>query len=63
MEHLDGAAASPGVSDGYNLVLIRCLEEGDSKQLEKLTPHLGTVIEACVRYSEHLISRPEKFRH
>jgi hypothetical protein len=63
MEHQDGAAASPSVFDGYNLALIRCLKEGDSKQLEKLTPHLGRVVEACVSYSELLISRPQKFRH
>lgn len=48
MEHLDGAAASPSVFDGYNLVLIQCLKEGDSKQLGKLTSHLGTVVEACL---------------
>ncbi|PNF39825.1 hypothetical protein B7P43_G03174 [Cryptotermes secundus] len=48
MEHQDGAAASPSVFEGYNLMLIWCLQEGDSKQLEKLTPHLSTVVEACL---------------
>jgi hypothetical protein len=52
MEHLDGAAASPTAFDGYRLVLIQSLKEGDSKQLEKLTPHLGTIVEACVSCSE-----------
>jgi hypothetical protein len=61
MEHLDGAAASPSLFDGYNLVLIQCLKEGDSRQLEKLTPHLVTVVEACVSCSE-LLSRLQKFR-
>jgi hypothetical protein len=51
---LNGAVGSPVVSDGFNLVLIQYLKEGDSKQLEKLTPHLGTVIETCVSYSDLL---------
>jgi hypothetical protein len=63
MEHQDGAAASPSVFDGCNLVLIQCLKEGDSKQLEKLIPHLGTVVDACVSYSELHVSRAQKFRH
>lgn len=61
VEHLDGSAASPTVFDGYKLVLIWCLKEGDAKQLEKVTPHLGTVVEACVSCSE-LTNRPQKFR-
>jgi hypothetical protein len=51
MDHLDGSAYVPVVLDGYNLVLIRCLKEGDSKLQEKLVPHLDRVIEACVSCS------------
>jgi hypothetical protein len=54
MDHLDGAADLPVVLDGYNLVLIRCLKEGDCKLQEKLVPHLGRVVEACVSCSEFL---------
>jgi len=52
MDHLDGSAYFPVVLDGYNLMLIRCLKEGDPKLQEKLMPHLDRVVEACVSCSK-----------
>jgi len=52
MDHLDGSAYLPVVLDGYNLVLTRCLKDGDPKLQEKLVPHLHRVIEACVSCSK-----------
>jgi len=52
MDHLDGSAYLPVVLDGYNLVLIQCLKEGDLKLQEQLLPHLDRVFEACVSCSK-----------
>jgi hypothetical protein len=54
MDRLDSSAYLPVVLDGYNLVLIRCLKEGDSKLQKKLMPHLDRVIEACVSCCKYL---------